>query len=271
MDLYDGIMERRSIRKYSEKTFTKEQILELEESLNHLNSLYPVKGFRVVFVNQRENHAPTRLGFLFGAVKINAPHCLIAICDKNRQAMLNVGFAVEELVIRLTCLGCGTCWLGTFNRDYLNNFCKVKENETIAAVIAAGYGEYSFMNKGFRSISGTNKRKPVDQVFYYKAYPQKADSCPSAAKSLMKVMEMSIKAPSANNRQPVKVIFDELSAHFFTEKDACLDAGIFISHFYLCAAEENLRPQYVFDNSPKSDFKIPGTYSYAGTITYQLP
>jgi nitroreductase len=78
-----------------------------------------------------------KLGFLFGLGKINAPYCIIGICD-NDLGMQELGFALEQEVLKLTSAGYGTCWFGTFDRKTLNVKLNIKENERISVAVAFG-------------------------------------------------------------------------------------------------------------------------------------
>ena len=50
--------------------------------------------------------------FLMGKnCKVKAPHYIIITSNKGEDYLQNIGFAMEEVVLKLTTLGIATCWL----------------------------------------------------------------------------------------------------------------------------------------------------------------
>lgn len=268
MNLYNIIEKRTSVRKYQSKDFNDITLDKVRSLLLCANPLYKDIGVRLELVH--EDVKSVGMGFLNGHVKIQAPYCLAAVSEKRDGYMENIGFIQEQAVLELTAMGIGTCWLGTFNNELLRQLLKVNANEVITNVISMGYPEEkSFRNGSFRKLVGS-KRKKDTEITFYKEWGGNSSDFLDSNPLLRKILQASILAPSGGNKQPVNVIFTDDSVHFFVKnkKDnvitnpwAAIDAGIFISHFYLCCREESIKTDF-YKDSLIGKYKAPSDISY---------
>lgn len=53
--------------------------------------------------------------------------------------LLDMGIAVEHLVLRATELGLGTCWIGWFNERWIRKILEIPRNIKIVALVTLGY------------------------------------------------------------------------------------------------------------------------------------
>ncbi|MDO9490931.1 MAG: nitroreductase family protein [Acetobacterium sp.] len=230
MSLRESIQTRKSVRRYKDTCVERNIVIEVKNDLQNYTSKFGTSRVRFEVLTAEDETEVAKLGFLWGVGKINAPYCIIGICEDD-QGMQELGFALEPEVLKLTSAGYGTCWLGTFDRKALNLKFNVKEKEQIGVVIAFGAAqEGGFLNSSFRKIAGSTKRKEIKEIWMN--YPEV-----KAAEEIAMLVKMSILAPSSNNGQPVRVIIKEKRADFFLIGNSRIDAGIFMSHFYLCASE----------------------------------
>lgn len=169
-------------------------------------------------------------------MKINAPACIVAIGDKRGDVYTNIGFVLQQVVLRLTENGFGTCWLGTFNKDTLANMCDIKENEEVVCVVALGHREESFWNNGFHKIAGSLKRKGVSEITYINTWGNKSEDIEG---NIKETIYLSSLAPSGMNKRPTRVILERGIAHFVTENNKWtkIDGGIFMAHFFMSSLE----------------------------------
>jgi nitroreductase len=115
MNIKESIQIRKSVRKYKD-TYVENNILkEIQMDLEKNTSKFGTSRVRFEILTAEDETKVAKLGFLWGAGKINAPYCIIGIYE-NDQGMQELGFALEPEVLKLTSAGYGTCWLGTFDR-----------------------------------------------------------------------------------------------------------------------------------------------------------
>jgi len=160
-------------------------------------------------------------------------------------------FLFEGAVLKATDLGLGTCWLGgTFVRSFFATALKLTEEELLPAVSPVGYAENrsTLIDAAFRAVARSATRKPWHELFF-------AGSCfrplrPEEAGAYATPLEMVRLAPSASNRQPWRVLWDQgqRTFHFFLVRTPGyrmpgavdlqrVDMGIAMCHFSLAAQE----------------------------------
>ena len=107
---------------------------------------------------------------------ISKAHFVVVVCNDlvdvvrsydergKRYARQQAGSSIENLLLKLTELGLGACWIGAFVDDQVKNILKIPENVNVEAVIPIGYP----MRKQ------KQKRKPsLDRVLYFNEYKGK--------------------------------------------------------------------------------------------------
>lgn len=192
MAIQEIIERRKSVRKYKSEPVDRHLLEQLQANLDKYISAFSNAKIRFQVINNYENTQKMRIGFLYGLGKINAPCCIAAICD-NGEGMMEIGFALEQVVLKLTERGYATCWLGTFDKQAMANLCGLKGSEQIGIVIAVGYEEdNAFINNEFRKVTRSNKRKKLEEICINSTLADIDDR-------VRQIIQLSILAPSANN------------------------------------------------------------------------
>ncbi|HHV59880.1 MAG TPA: nitroreductase [Clostridiaceae bacterium] len=151
MDVYQAIYKRRTIRKFKQQKIDRKVLEKLIDAARFApsgNNLQPVK-YRIV-------EEPEEVAKVFEQVKwagYIAPEgnpkkgeepvaFIMVLADTNiRKAgyELDVGAAVQNLLLSAVEEGIGTCWIGSVNRDNVRNILNIPENLVISTAIALGY------------------------------------------------------------------------------------------------------------------------------------
>lgn len=274
MNLFNAIEKRISIRKYENEVFDDKTIKVIKEKILNLTPIDADIEIRLELIDAK----PVGIGTLYGFAKINAPYCIVAITEIKNGYMENIGFIEEQLVLELTDMGIGTCWLGTYNDKKIGEILNLNENRKITNVISLGYSfkQKNFYNDMFRNLVG-RKRKKETEVAYYRQWGNDVSEYLNKNQYIKQVLHMSILAPSGNNKQPVYLVFNENNVSFFVKnkKDgeiinssAELDAGIFISHFYLCLKNDDIEVSFFKEKSPIKNYNVPSEFSYIISLKY---
>lgn len=272
MSIEELIRERHSVRKYEDKVVEQEKILTIRKTLEEAKPLFSNVKYRIEVITSPAKVKDMKIGF-GGAMRINAPCCLVAITDNTEDSFENVGFIQEQVVLELIHLGLGACWLGTFDRAYVNKECNVKENEIVTDVIAFGYLQKSFYNNGLRKLFGSTKRKPVEEIAFYNKWNTSCSSYLETKGQLKDILYLATLAPSANNVQPIRVILGENEMHIFSivnkKNDYYrIDAGIFLSHIYLVLKGMGNHVVIGKENIERESFHIPEEVKYIATCRW---
>lgn len=259
MELYDAIFYRKSIRKYSNKRIKKELLDEVKNICSDINYLNKDLSIKAHVIDR--GHL---VHFLMGKdCKVKAPHYIIVTSNKGEDYLQDIGFAMEEVVLKLTTLGIATCWLECdIKRDDILEFVDLESEEDLDAketeeeniekeenlenpysIIAFGYpqeGEKLFKN------NKNADRKRINHV------------CKKLDKSLEKIVEPLRLAPSMKNSQPWVLYNKENNIHLYEEKQKKnlsdtnkISMGIALRHFDIACKEFGVDVNYLKMNTKK--------------------
>jgi nitroreductase len=141
---------------------------------------------------------------------LSIPHVLVPAIGDGPDSLVDFGYRVERLVIRLTQLGVGTCWLGALtHRDTVVARFGPAEGTTVAAIVAFGRTAQNMasraVNSAIRSVVGATRKKPVAEFTW-----RNRVGSPAALTELeAKVLEALRAAPSTGNAQPWCVVLSD--------------------------------------------------------------
>lgn len=283
-DIEKSIRKRRSVRTYDKRKVDlcmREKIMEYAEGLQ--NPLGPKVTFRLL--DKASDPKGDKLG-TYGIIK-GAELYIGAKIKREEYAPEALGYDFEQLVLYLTDMGLGTCWLGgTFNKGAFAEAMDVQDDEIFTIVSPIGYtaDKMSLVEVMMRRGSGGDKRMPWEELFYDSDFgkPIAAGDADAASKAesviggYADVLEMVRLAPSAVNRQPWRIVVERGDAegikafHFYQSGIKAddgesvqmhrIDMGIGICHFHLAAMEKGLKGK--FERVEPADVDAPENTAY---------
>ena len=247
MKLYDAIFYRKTIKSYSEKRIKRpllEEINRLCGSITYLNNDLNIKAHLI-----ERGHL---IHFSVGKESIKAPHYILVTSNKGEDYLQNVGFAMEELILELTCLGVGSTWLQCkLKREDVEEFMQLDEIDLEdedyenkidhpVSLLAIGYPDR------YESLFRKNKR----------SYDRKKikDICKNFNPKWNEVFERVRVSPSAMNYQPWSFKEKDYGFDLYEcipkkrykiEEENKISMGIALRHFDICCKENNLNVEYV--------------------------
>ena len=71
---------------------------------------------------------------------VGAPQYLVLLTEGGALSGLNAGFVMEDLVLKLTDMDCGTCWLTFTDSRRVKEALKIASPLEVGAIVAFGYG-----------------------------------------------------------------------------------------------------------------------------------
>jgi nitroreductase len=252
-----GAVEKRySVRTYSEKNLSG-QTLESIRTLFQKHSMGPFGNqIRFDLVPGEDPEKSWRIPGTYGVIK-GAPYIILGKVRDRKNALIDYGYCLESIILELTEMGLGTCWIGgTFKKSHFAAKVDLKESEILPAVCPVGYpaDRASLTDKFLRILAKSRKRKPWKELFFDGSAQNPLT--PESAGKYYRVLESVRLGPSASNRQPWRIIKDQKSPafHLFIKPDKTyqkllhsiqnLDAGIALCHFELTAGEIGLKSRW---------------------------
>lgn len=251
-------------RRYSVRTYVKKQIPEniLEQIGWTMKTLagpfHEEVAFRLIEAELEPNGA--KLG-TYGMIK-GASVFVGAAVRNTLEGILALGFEFEQLILHMTTLRLGTCWLGgTFNRSEFTKAMDLPEGMIFPAISPVGFFEKKRLTETLvRGFVKADTRKPWETLFFHEnfATPLTAETAEDYAFPL----EMVRLGPSASNKQPWRIVRAGKAYHFYEYKlpgysgafdfdMQSIDMGIAACHFSLAAQEKGLMGHFDLAADPK--------------------
>jgi len=160
------IKKRNSVRTYSDQPISSELKTKISAYMDQLtNPFGPLVHFMLLESDTALNSA--NLG-TYGVIK-GAKEYFGATVQEGEYALEALGYEIEHLILFLTSLGLGTCWLGgTFKRREFAKAMSVREGTLFPAISPIGYAaeKKSKMDSLVRFIAKGDKRKPWEELFF---------------------------------------------------------------------------------------------------------
>ena len=259
MELYDAIFYRKSTKQYSQKKVKKELLEEVKNICSQITYLNKELNIKAHVIDR--GHL---ISFLMGKnCKVKSPHYIIITSDNGEDYLQNIGYAMEEVVLKLTSLGIATCWLEcNIKREDILEFVDLESEEDLDveeieeenieeeknlenpySIIAFGYPEEG--EKLFKNNKNAD-RKRINHV------------CKKLDKSLEKIVEPLRLAPSMKNSQPWVLYNKDNNIHLYEEKQKKnlsdtnkISMGIALRHFDIACKEFGVDVNYLKMNTKK--------------------
>ncbi len=264
------IIERRfSCRTYLDVPIERETRQQLEEFLSSIGSgpFGTPSRFKLVAATEDDRSVLRGLG-TYGIIK-GATGFIVGAVDEAERNLEDFGYRMEEIVLFATRLGLGTCWLGgIFTRSNFATKIALREGELMPAVVSVGYisDQRGLVDRLIHQVANSAARAPWESLFFDGCFdvPISRETAGAYATSL----EMVRLGPSANNRQPWRIVREGDAWHFYLQRTRRyregntrllqmvdlqrIDMGIAMSHFELAAQEMGLAGHWIVDE-PEMD------------------
>lgn len=247
MELYDAIFYRRSIKNYSNKSIKETLMNEVKSACSNLTYINKELNIKAHVVDR--GHI---IHFLMGKkCNIKAPHYIVVTSDKGEDYLQNVGFALENVVLKLTSLGLATCWIESkLKREDILEFINLdtpeidEENEEVGinleepiVVIAFGYPDKEISL--FRKKDDKLDRKKINHI------SRKLD------RRWIKILKAVRVAPSIKNTQPWMFYNKDNNIYIYQENQkksiedmSKISMGIALRHFDLACKNYDMNIMY---------------------------
>lgn len=235
-DVIRAIEERFSVRSFTKRPMPRHLVKAIDDYATELNRQLGPFGTQPRIEMASAHFGEKPMG-TYGVIK-NATEFFVGICQKNRKAVIDLGYNLEKMILFVTARGLGTCWMaGTFKRGDFERQIPLEEGEYIPAVSPVGYSheKVSLLDKSLRFVVQSTKRKGWGVLFFDRN--MKPLSFNSYHHEMKIPLEMVRLAPSGKNSQPWRVVIceEDHCAHFFSAGSFThlMDLGIAMAHFEL--------------------------------------
>lgn len=148
--MLEVIKKRRSIRDYSDKKVSEDDLNKVLEAIRLSPTWKNKQCFEVIVVDDKKLQktiGETVKSNPCENAYTNATYTLVFIADPTRSGnrdekpyyMSDTAIAVEHAILTATSLGLGTCWVGVFPEEQLKGLLNIPDNYRIVALTPLGY------------------------------------------------------------------------------------------------------------------------------------
>lgn len=229
MNIIEAIKERRSVRSFDGNALNSDIVAKLTNAVENSYTLFGGSlTVRLKSFDLKGDYKPATYGVIKGA----SDFFLLGMGDDEASA-LTAGFQFEQVVLKATMLGLGTCWIaGTFKGSQFNRGEEWPEGESLKIICPVGVpAQQRFFEKFARFTMGSQNRKPFTSLFFDTDFSTPLNAGNKFAESL----EMLRLAPSSTNSQPWRALVNGDKVLFYYRPKspvAVVDMGIGLCHFY---------------------------------------
>lgn len=285
-ELYQALLERRSVRRYSPRPPEPEKLSAAAALIPELQPLVPDNRFRCEL-----RPIPTASDTLAAAIGsyariISAPWLALPGIRGENRLLEDCGYRLEQLVIGLTRLGLGTCWIGALTSESKTaQTLGVEPGWRVPAVIVFGYPDTGLVgrsvNQLYRGVIGAPNRLPYEKFVFAERFGQPATPAPQT-EYVLAALRCS---PSAGNARPWRVILrgDRMfycvdTAAGFYRRYRCdyplLDGGIGMASVTLALRSLGQPAEWeLLDETPelRTDLGLPASVRLLAAIRFGWP
>jgi hypothetical protein len=254
-----GLMQRRySCRNYASAPLNAETQRAITDILRRLPAgpFQKTSRFALAAASEQDRSALRGLG-TYGFIK-NPPAFLIGASEDGPLCLEDFAYRFEQLILEMTGLGLGTCWLGgTFNRSAFAQKIAAEKGEILPAVSSLGFPSPEDPQAGCLSgqMLPARERLAWETLFFDETFAAPLSAEASGAFTLP--LQMVQAAPSASNKQPWRILKQGKRWHFYMQRSKGyrelalgrftgiadmqrIDMGIAMCHFELAVKERGL-------------------------------
>lgn len=163
MDVFEAIKIRRSVRSYQNRPVEKEKIDMILEAARLAPSAKNRQEWRFIVVTDEEKRKR-----LIDACKGQrfvgeAPVVIVGLADPSvsRWYEVDVGIAMEHMVLEAIELGLGSCWIGAFYPEKVKDLLNIPKDKEVVALLTLGYP---------RDSGDRTTRKSLEEIVCYNEY-----------------------------------------------------------------------------------------------------
>ncbi|MCD8502002.1 MAG: hypothetical protein LRY71_10395 [Bacillaceae bacterium] len=139
INIVDVMRNRRSVRTFEKREIEKKEVENIQQYLDTTAHLFGPFGTKInvdfIPVIKNKTDRGIKLG-TYGFIK-NPQAYLVGRVENEQKKLIEFGYVFEKLVLYLTRIGLGTCWLGgSFTRYSFEKEVELKNGEIIPCINA---------------------------------------------------------------------------------------------------------------------------------------
>ena len=265
---YSALIEnRRSVREFTDQKVCPCALTEIREyyhkDAKRLNA--DIKTALLVFTEDAKEKLEGAAGY--EKFLIGAPNYLVLLSEAHPQTVLNAGYMMQDLSLKLSDMGLGSCWITFTDSRAVKKALAIDSKLEVAAILAFGHGKKAPLRPRINILSMSNvdikakrrymdPKKSVRDLAYLNTWGNRhglEDYLGFFGDALWESLYAASLAPSYLNRQAYAFLLGDGGVTlvsqpdlYNTGHDAALSLGIAMLHFDVVAENWSGKPDWNF-------------------------
>ncbi|MDD5600737.1 MAG: nitroreductase family protein [Actinomycetota bacterium] len=161
--LMDIIEKRKSIRSYKPQEVSEEDLNYVLEAFRKAPSAKNLQPWKLIVVRDRKKIDDLAVACNNQTFLKQAPVLIVACALENKaygklggymnSFPVDIGIAMEHLILAATEKGLGTCWIGAFNEKLVKDVLDIPDNVRVVVLTPLGYPAEEGRLRGRKSLS----------------------------------------------------------------------------------------------------------------------
>lgn len=281
---YSALIEhRKSVREYTDKRVSDPILEQIKDYYQHTcKNLFDLETELFIIGDESKQALEGAAGY--HQFLVGAPQYLVLLSEKHPHALVNAGYMMEDLILKLTDLNLDSCWLTFTDSDAVKAALSIESDLDVVAIAAFGHGVKAKKRLKLNILSMSNvdidaqrryfePKKGILNLVFLNSWGNThklGDHIGFFNDMLWEAFYAVTKAPSYLNRQAYGFILHDgkvslVSAPdaYTVEIDGKLSLGVALLHFSAVIEQwaGNLKWQFADDSS----LELPEGYKVVAT------
>jgi nitroreductase len=219
LDLYEAILARRSVRRYDSQQLDEPTLGQVTEIISGAKPLVAGNRFHVLLRNPPPGSDLARDLGGYGRI-VNPPHYLVPYVLGSKHPLVDAGYRVEQIAVRLAALGIGSCFIGAMRREAdVRALYELPDTARVASFLVFGRPSAALggrvTNRILRLAAGADRKLVTADIFFEGDFDHPA----TPPDRIAPLLEAARRAPSAVNAQPWRFLWQEGTLQVFVTTD----------------------------------------------------
>jgi hypothetical protein len=160
------IQTRKSVREFSEKPVALTELSAIESyyRLSCRRLVPELKTSLMLFNGLVQSTLEGTAGY--ENFLIGGPHYLVLLSEPGENAVINGGYMMEDIVLKLADMGIGSCWLTFADGEEVKKALNIDNDKTLVAMIAFGYEKKAPKRLRFNIRNMSNVDITAERQYY---------------------------------------------------------------------------------------------------------
>jgi nitroreductase len=217
-ELYQAILARCSVRRYDDSALDEDTLTRIRALAAGARPLIAGNLYETLIGSVTEGTDLVATLGAYGRI-VNPPHYLLSYVLGGRHPLEDLGYRSEQVAVRLTEMGLGSCFIGCLGREEaVRARFSLPGEARMGAFLVFGRPSASLggqaANRLMRAGVGATSKLPAARLFYRDTFAAPTAPPPD----LTALIEAARRAPSAVNAQPWRFLWDGERLYLFVKR-----------------------------------------------------